>query len=83
MKILRLESESNNYLVINELTDEALLIDCAGNADSLAAEILRRGLKLCGILLTHGHFDHMMWCVDLIAPCTYLRWNSLFWNGPT
>ncbi len=49
----------NAYLVWDEKTKEAALIDPGDNADDLLAAITERGLLLKTILLTHGHFDHI------------------------
>lgn len=51
--------ENNNYLLIDELSKEAALIDCS-SADKNVKNVLdEAGAKLKYILLTHGHFDHV------------------------
>ena len=52
--------EENAYLAWPEHGSEALLVDPGGNADMLMNEIEKRGLTLTHILLTHGHFDHIL-----------------------
>lgn len=47
----------NNYLVINDETNECVLIDCSGTEVLLAAQ--QEGLTIKAILLTHGHADHI------------------------
>ncbi|MFO0698377.1 MAG: MBL fold metallo-hydrolase [Nitrospira sp.] len=37
---------------------EALLVDTAYNASAMLDQLRRRGLRLLGICLTHGHADH-------------------------
>lgn len=65
MEKLRIETmqlgmiATNCYLVIHQETGEALLIDPADAAGSITARLERLGVRLAGILLTHGHFDHM------------------------
>ncbi len=49
---------TNCYLVIDEATREAALIDPADSPDELSALIEREGVTLRYILLTHGHRDH-------------------------
>lgn len=44
------------YIVFDE--GEALLIDTAYNAHAMLDALRRRGLRLMGICLTHGHADH-------------------------
>jgi hydroxyacylglutathione hydrolase len=51
---------TNCYFLINEQTKEAVLVDPAAQQDLLVQEIEAKGLKLTGILLTHGHFDHIL-----------------------
>ena len=52
------ELGTNCYLLIDEATREAALIDPADSPDELSALIEREGVTLRYILLTHGHRDH-------------------------
>jgi hydroxyacylglutathione hydrolase len=54
------ELQTNSYLLTQESSSEALLIDPADGSDWLNEELLRRGLQLKAVLLTHGHFDHVL-----------------------
>lgn len=51
---------TNCYLAINEETNEAVIIDPGGASRRLAGHIEEEGYKPQAILLTHGHFDHIM-----------------------
>ncbi|MCQ2790261.1 MAG: MBL fold metallo-hydrolase [bacterium] len=51
--------EDNNYLLVDEETKEAILIDCTLPNDEIDKKINELGVKLKYILLTHGHFDHI------------------------
>ena len=51
---------TNCYLIINKETQEALLIDPADNALRISNVIEENVCTLKAILLTHGHFDHIM-----------------------
>ena len=51
--------ENNNYLIIDEETKEAALIDCSFVDFNVTKSIEEYGAKLKYILLTHGHFDHI------------------------
>lgn len=51
---------TNCYLIINKETNEALLIDPADNALRISNVIEENVCTLKAILLTHGHFDHIM-----------------------
>ncbi len=58
---------TNCYIIFNESTKEALIIDPPDQAPALKVKI--EELELCpvAILLTHGHFDHIMAAGDLAA----------------
>ena len=51
--------ENNNYLIIDEQTKEAALIDCSAVSEQIELDIKRNNATLKYILLTHGHFDHI------------------------
>lgn len=56
---------TNCYLIINKENKEALLVDPADNALRISNVIEENGCTLKAILLTHGHFDHIMALNDL------------------
>lgn len=51
---------TNCYFLKNKETGEMLIIDPADCADKIAQKVMDMGGKPVGILLTHGHFDHIM-----------------------
>ena len=51
---------TNCYFAVNEETKECLVIDPGDNAKMLAGKIADSGYTPVAILLTHGHFDHIM-----------------------
>lgn len=51
--------DNNNYLLIDEASGEAVLIDCSSVDSQVKDAINSAGAKLKYILLTHGHFDHV------------------------
>ena len=51
---------TNCYVVYNEETRACFVVDPAAPSDLVIEFIKTEGLILQGILLTHGHFDHIM-----------------------
>lgn len=51
---------ANAYLLIDEASKEAAIIDLGGDYHAIFDEIENYGAKLKYILNTHGHFDHIM-----------------------
>ena len=51
---------TNCYLLCNMDIKECVLIDPAASQDEISRMIDESGCSLKGILLTHGHFDHIM-----------------------
>lgn len=56
---------TNCYLVINEETKHAVVIDPAAFPLSMKTYIQEQEITVDAILLTHGHFDHIMGIDDL------------------
>lgn len=52
--------QANNYLVVDEVSKEALLIDCSDYVPQIIDYVKENGLNVKYILLTHGHFDHVL-----------------------
>ena len=52
--------EANNYLLWDEQTQEAVLIDCSEYNEDILADVKKLKLNVIYILLTHGHFDHVL-----------------------
>lgn len=60
IKILVLGGMSTNcYLMYQEDTKEAIIVDPAAEADVITKHIRELSLTPKAILLTHGHFDHI------------------------
>lgn len=51
---------TNCYLVLDEATKEAAVVDPGGDYDKIATAIAAKDCHVCAILLTHAHFDHIL-----------------------
>jgi glyoxylase-like metal-dependent hydrolase (beta-lactamase superfamily II) len=51
--------ETNAYLVADEASGDAAVIDPAWDGHVILAEAKRRGWRIGSIWLTHAHFDHL------------------------
>lgn len=51
---------TNCYLLSNKRTKEVIIVDPGSEANSIGAIIEKKQYKPVAILLTHGHFDHIM-----------------------
>lgn len=59
------ELQTNCYLLWDEESKEAAVIDAADDGVAISEEIERLQLKPKYILATHGHFDHNLGVLDL------------------
>ena len=57
---------TNCYIVRNEDTDECFVTDPAACPPELVGHIRKEGLNVKAVLLTHGHFDHIMGLDDFL-----------------
>ena len=58
--------QTNVYLIGDEKTKEAALVDPADSPEEIMAMILKSGFSVKKILLTHGHFDHIAALNDIV-----------------
>ena len=56
---------TNCYLVWNKATREGVLIDPGDEAERICSAIAEERVNLKAILLTHGHFDHILVAEEL------------------
>lgn len=51
---------TNCYFIVNVSNNETIIVDPADNSAAIESVVLENGLKPQAILLTHGHFDHIL-----------------------
>jgi glyoxylase-like metal-dependent hydrolase (beta-lactamase superfamily II) len=57
---------TNCYVVrASRTADEAVVVDPSGDAADLRLELARTGARCVAILITHGHWDHLLGVADL------------------
>lgn len=59
------ELGTNCYLVTSKLTPETLVIDPGDEAEFIERQISDLSLKPIAVILTHGHFDHLLASLEL------------------
>lgn len=52
--------QTNCYILADEKTKQAVMVDAPDNAYTLIEFLEEKGYKLEKIILTHGHFDHIL-----------------------
>ncbi len=62
---LNLEGFSNCYVIVNENTREAIIIDPGYITQEIISHIENGGYKLTGVLITHNHGSHVQGLVTL------------------
>lgn len=58
-KIMLGMCQTNCYYLYEEGSKEAVFVDPADQGAYLYEQVQKEGLQITGILLTHGHFDHI------------------------
>lgn len=56
---------TNCYLLINDELKQCVVVDPADNGFMINSRVNYCGCSLSGILLTHGHFDHITGALDV------------------
>ncbi|MCH5275965.1 MAG: MBL fold metallo-hydrolase [Lachnospiraceae bacterium] len=67
---------TNCYLVYKENGNEALVVDPPDRGEQIYQALTEKGFTVVGILLTHGHFDHV-WGVEELRRLTGAKLYAL------
>ena len=70
MKIYRQEVgmlATNCYLAVNEELKEGVIVDPGADCETIMEMVEGAGVKVVAILLTHGHFDHVMGLEEVLS----------------
>ncbi len=51
--------QSNSYLVVDEASRQAAVIDPGMDSEVVLDAVRRQGLRVESVIITHGHFDHV------------------------
>lgn len=57
--------EVNTYILTDEQSKEAVIIDIGGEFETIKKELDEKGFKIKFILNTHGHFDHILGEIEI------------------
>ncbi len=55
--------QTNCYFIYREGSEETIVVDPADQGNKIYDTLRKNGFRVAGILLTHGHFDHI-WGLD-------------------
>ena len=69
--------EANCYIALNPQNKEAVIVDPGDNAPKIIETCGKLGASVKAILLTHGHFDHVMAMEELFL---HLSRRPGFWR---
>lgn len=76
---------TNCYLLEDPDSKTCAVIDPGDNADGIDRELRKDGLSLTMILITHGHFDHVLGVPGLLAKWpdipVYVHKKEVNWEG--
>ncbi len=57
--------QTNCYFVYDDETKKTVIFDVPSDGERLYSALTDKGFTISGVLLTHGHYDHIMGCNEL------------------
>ena len=69
--------DTNTYILMDDEIKEAIIIDPAGSPEELIKFLEDEGYSLDGVLITHGHHDHIGALENIMirGSCAYMQQN--------
>ena len=58
--------ETNSYVIYSSENHLAYIVDAPDGNESILSFIKQNNLDLCAVLLTHGHFDHILGLGEIV-----------------
>lgn len=52
---------SNTYIVWDESTKDAMVVDCGNSAEAILKYTAEQGISVKWVVLTHAHYDHVLY----------------------
>ena len=74
------DMENYTYILADKDCADAFVIDPSGPFAGIGAELKKNGLRLKGILLTHGHYDHVVGVDKADVPVYLSRHEAPFYT---
>ena len=72
VKIEHLNLVTNCYIIVDEETKEAMVIDPGAEAEKIVANVDPQK-KVCGILITHSHQEHIGAITEVFNKVKFMR----------
>ncbi len=74
--------ETNSYVVYDSGTLQAVIIDAPAGIETVVEFVKSESLKVAGVLLTHGHIDHIQGLKELDFPFYIHPEDAIFLSRP-
>lgn len=66
--------QTNCYLLWDDKSNEAVIIDPADNGDFIIQKVLELQIQPQAVWLTHGHFDHVLGLLEVVTAFDIPTW---------
>ena len=77
--------QTNCYVVKSDTSDVGFVVDPGASADKILEEVDKLGVRVKYVVLTHGHFDHVLGVPGLLEKWpgipVYVHEKEVNWAG--